>query len=234
MTSTVSPLGREVLDTPSGAPPEVARATLADIVVANTLFGGRGAAAFGLRALLDAAPVAGPLTLLDIGAGSGDIGAHLVRAAGRRGVTLTPIALDFHREAIQRCRVAGQAAVIADAGAVPFPRGGVDVVLVSQLLHHFSRGAQVALLKEMHALARVGVIIADLERRALAAGGFWMAAHLLRFHRATRHDGVLSVRRGFTPAELGAALHASGVSARVVRRPGFRLVAAWRTDHADA
>jgi hypothetical protein len=35
------------------------------------------------------------------------------------------------------------------------------------------------------------------------------------------------LRRGFTPASLGALLTAAGASATVSRRPGARLVAVW-------
>jgi hypothetical protein len=48
----------------------------------------------------------------------------------------------------------------------------------------------------------------------------------------TRRDGVLSVRRSFSSRELAELLRGAAVDAPVWRRPGFRLVAAWRTDHA--
>ncbi|HEY6218869.1 MAG TPA: hypothetical protein VIV65_02360, partial [Gemmatimonadaceae bacterium] len=54
-------------------------------------------------------------------------------------------------------------------------------------------------------------------------------AILLRFHRVTRHDGVLSVLRGFTGRELRRTIETSvGVRARVTRRIGFRLTASWQ------
>jgi hypothetical protein len=48
-------------------------------------------------------------------------------------------------------------------------------------------------------------------------------------HPATEADGVISLRRGFTGDELGDLLQRAGIEARVCRRPGFRLVAWWRT-----
>jgi hypothetical protein len=50
---------------------------------------------------------------------------------------------------------------------------------------------------------------------------------MLRFDHATRHDGMVSVRRGYRPAELERLLSAAGITTRVHRRPGARLVAAW-------
>lgn len=231
---TLSRLGEEALDTRSCAP-DIARATLRDIAISNALFGGRSAAAFGLRLLLQKIPAPGhPLILLDLGAGSGDIARHLTRRARTAGVDLIPVAVDTHRTAARLCRAAGLHTVIADAAALPFRDKSVDIVLVSQFLHHFTRETAAMLVQALHRLARVGVIVADARRTAAAAAGIWLASHVLRFHPTTRHDGVLSVRRSFTAAELASLLTAGGVRAHVHRRPGFRLVAAWRTPGAQA
>ena len=80
----------------------------------------------------------------------------------------------------------------------------------------------------MNRVARRAVVVSDLRRSWLAAGGFWLASRALRFHPVTRHDGVLSVLRGFTVPELGALVRASvGRTAAVRRRLGWRVVAAW-------
>jgi len=102
-------------------------------------------------------------------------------------------------------------------------------VMMSQLIHHLSRDAAVEVIRAADRIARVGVVVADLRRSALAVAGFRLASGLLRFDPATRADGVTSVRRGYLPHELSAILRDAGVSAAVHRRPGFRLVAAWRT-----
>ena len=228
-TLAPSPLGSEALDA-SDCPADVARATLGDIAVSNTLFGGRSAAWFGLRRLLAAGVPQGPLTLLDVGAGSCDITRYLVQRAARRGVAITPVGLDFHTTAVSLCRVRGAHAVIANASAVPFRPRSVDFVLASQFLHHFARASVVELLRSFMSLARIGVVVTEPRRTPLAATGIRFAGRLLRFHPATVHDGVLSVRRSFTATELTALLAEAGVVVRVHRRPGFRLVAVWNVN----
>jgi SAM-dependent methyltransferase len=227
---TPSPLGVEALDDPR-CPPLLARRTLEDIARANRLFGGRGAPAFALDLLLRDAP-AGRLTLLDVGAGGGDVARALVARARRRGTELVVIAADRLRAAADLCREARVMSVVASAGALPLRDGSVDVVLASQFLHHFSREAAAELVRAFDRLARVGVIVSEPRRSPFAAAGIWLAALALGFHRVTRHDGVLSVRRSFRRRELQALLARAGVDARVHRRPGFRLVAAWRTPRA--
>lgn len=232
MTLAVSPLGREALDEP-GAPPALVEATLRDIARVNAWLGGRAAAAFGLDRLLQGAIPRRRLTLLDVGAGSGDITEHLARRAARRGVTLTRLAAERHPVAARLCRQSGLATMLCDGGRLPLADGSVDIVLASQLLHHLSRDSAAALLRELDRVARWGVIVADLRRHLVAELGIWLASYALGLHPVTRKDGVTSVRRGFTGSELGELLGRARVPGAVYRRPGYRLVAVWRATHAD-
>lgn len=227
-----SPLGHETLDD-LGAPAAHVEATLDDIARINAWFGGRAAAGFGLMRLLRHRERTGPVSLLDVGAGSGDIARHLVRRARRAGIALAPLALERHPLAARRCRRAGMPAILADAGRLPLADRSVDIVLASQLLHHFDRGSAVALLREMDRVARLGGIVADLRRHAAAARGIWLASFLMGFHPVTRRDAALSVRRGFSAGELEALLAQAGLAGAVYRRAGYRLVAVWTSSRAD-
>ena len=229
MSAVTSPIGSEALDEPS-CPPELVRATLADIARANTLFGGRAAVWFGVKELLPGHR--GRLTVLDIGAGGGDIALFVARQAKKLGTTLEPLALDRHPTAAALCRQRGLPSVVADACALPLSRCSVDIVVASQVLHHFSRDGAIELLRALAPLARVGIVIADLRRAPAAAMGIWLAALALGFHPITRRDGVTSVRRGFAPNELADLMSAAGLDATVYRRPGYRLVATARLPHA--
>jgi hypothetical protein len=65
--------------------------------------------------------------------------------------------------------------------------------------------------------------------------GFWLVSFPLGFHRVTRHDGVVSVSRGFTVEELAhLVMAATGVAPHVRRRLGFRLTARWTPRIAEA
>lgn len=228
MTLAVSPIGAETLDHPE-ADARLVEATLADIARVNTLLGGRGAAAFGLELVMAGLAPGSTLSLLDVGAGAGDVVRHLVRRARARSIELRPVALERHRAAARLCRESGLATLLADGGTLPVRDRSIDVALASQLLHHLSRGSATRLVTELSRVARLGVVIADLRRSPVAAAGIWVAAQVLGLHRVTRDDGVTSVRRGFTPRELGDVLRGAGVETAVHRRPGYRLVAAWRT-----
>jgi ubiquinone/menaquinone biosynthesis C-methylase UbiE len=223
----ISAIGSEALDSPA-CDPRIVRATLQDIAVSNRLLGGRAAVVHGIETLLQVVDAERELTLVDVGAGIGDVASFLAERFRNCRSRLKPIALDIHGEAARMCAQRGVHAVVACASRLPLADSSVDIVIASQLLHHFTRAAVPELLAELVRVARQGVVIADLRRARMAELGIWLASFLLRFSPVSRRDGVVSIRRGFTQAELSDLLRAAGVRAEVRRRPGYRLVAAWR------
>jgi SAM-dependent methyltransferase len=223
----LSPLGQELLDDPAADPQAVA-VSLENIARSNRWFGGGAAVCHGLRRVLEGVPQGTRLTLLDIGTGTGDLPLMAVRLALRRGLHLVPVGVERSRVAARLARGAGLPTAVACAGAVPMRDRSVDLVLVSQLVHHLARPSAITLLRSCDRLARLGVIVADLRRSRLGPPAFWCGARALGFDPVTIADGMTSIRRGYTTGELRALLAASGVAARVERRPGLRLVATWR------
>ncbi|HKU62415.1 MAG TPA: methyltransferase domain-containing protein [Gemmatimonadales bacterium] len=224
----ITSLGTELLDDPRADPKVVVR-SLEDIARANRWFGGAWAVRHGLARVLEGVPRSRPLTLLDLGTGAGDLPGDAVRWAARHGWRLVPVGLERSRVAAALACAAGCPCAVADAGAAPFGDKAVDLVLVSQVLHHLAPASAVRLLRDCDRLARIGVVVADLRRAWLAGALFGLGGRLLRFDPVTLVDGVTSIHRGYAPGELHALLDRAGVRARVDRRPGYRLVATWRT-----
>jgi SAM-dependent methyltransferase len=234
----------EILDSPDIDPRDRER-SLRDVERSNLLFGGRRAAMLALRPLFDeiASPSGGQLatgnrrrrsingpssTLLDVGTGTADLPWRAREIARRRGIALRTVAMDgvFTVAATARRRV--NDAVCANALALPFADRSIDLVLCSQVLHHFDHDQALVLIAELDRVARRRVIISDLRRSWIAAAGFTLAATVLRFHPITRHDGRISVLRGFTEGELGGmVVSATGIQPAIRRRLGFRLIASW-------
>jgi len=216
--------GREILDDPSIDTATRVR-SLADVSRSNRLFGGRRAAVAAVEAVMDSSA---ELSVLDVGTGLADIPAAIARRAAARGVRVTTIGVDEAVDLLlyaRRCMTHGVGGTIR---ALPFRDSSIDVVLCSQLLHHFSGDDLPAVIAELDRVARRRVIIADLRRSWVAAAGFWLASFPLRFHRVTRHDGVVSVLRGFTETELRRLIiRTVGIDPAIERRLGFRLTASW-------
>src|SRR5256885_16102492 len=116
---------------------------------------------------------------------------------------------------------------MGDGSALPFAPKPVDVVIASQVLHHLPRAVAVRWIAGFDRVARRAVVLADLRRSHLAMAGMWLAGYALRMGATTRHDAVVSLRRGYTRAEFTGMLRGAGVAAGARNRPGFCLVAAW-------
>ena len=217
--------GVEILDQPDVDPSVITR-SLADVAQANALFGGTRAAIDELRQVMKDLPRRA--TLLDVGTGMGDIPGRAKKVARREQVELTTFGLDRSRAMASASRASVDFSVCADALHLPFADDSIDVVMCSQLLHHFTGAGASRLLCEMNRVARVRVIVSDLRRSWIAAAGIWLSSFPLGFHAVSRHDGVVSVMRGFTPRELVDTVHEA-----IARRPEvhlrrlFRVTTSW-------
>ena len=230
--------GVEILDDPSGDP-ALAERSLRDIALANTLFGGRRAVLREVRPFLaehrrgDSSAL--PLSMLDVGTGRGDIPASVARLATKFGVALVTIGLErdvqLARGAAARCTLT----LAADGLHLPFDDNSVDIVTVSQVLHHFDGNEAERLLRECARVSRQVVVIHDLRRSWLAVAGLWTASFALGFHPVSRNDGVVSILRGYTVPELQALIERATGRAPCVRRAfGWRVTATWRAHPAVA
>ncbi len=217
--------GVEILDM-EGVDPAVVRRSLRDVAVANRLLGGTRAVLLSLQTVFADLPRCA--TLLDVGSGVGDIPARARQAAARMGIALETVGMDSLETAAKESRPRTGVALCGDVRALPFFDKSVDVVTCSQVLHHFFDGEVPCVLRELDRVARVRVIVSDLHRARLAAAGIWTSSFILGFHPVSRHDGVISVMRGFTPDELADAVQsATGRTPVVHRRLGYRLTASW-------
>jgi ubiquinone/menaquinone biosynthesis C-methylase UbiE len=220
---------QELLDGP--LPRRDRDAALADIDRLSTWFGGHALTIRAVRRLLGPAWRGRRVPLVaDIGGGRGDLARRLVRAARRRGGRVRVVILDRDLETLALAGSASRACpdilrVCADATALPLRDESVDVAMASLVLHHLAPGAAVASLEAMRAAARAGVVINDLLRTRLA----WLLVVVgtrLFARRVSRHDGPLSVRRAYAPAELRVLGEKAGWTRITIRRypPLGRLV----------
>jgi SAM-dependent methyltransferase len=228
VTTAVPRAGEELLDD-LAAPPAAVRTTLRNIARSNWWFGGTAAVRFGVARLLgDTRPAL--LSVLDVGTGQGDVPQALARWLTPLGTSVAPIGIERHPVAARAAADGGLPTILGDGCRLPLRDRSVDVVVISQVAHHFDAAGMLVLVGEASRVARRGVVISDLRRSPLAAWGFQLAGRVLRFDRWTRTDGARSIARGFTAAALSRQLRAAGHDASVVDRPIARIVAHWRTD----
>lgn len=228
MTSLLTPARRrgiEILDDPS-VDPDLMKRSMGDVVRANVLFGGRRAAIAELEPALK--DVGANAAMLDVGTGHGDIPAAAKIVARSLGLDLSTIGIDMSQPLISTNRGANDFAVRGDALRLPFRDHSVEIVMASQILHHFPKDSAIAMVRELDRVASRRVVISDLRRSLVAVAGLWLGSFPLGFHPVSRHDGVVSVMRGFVPTELADIVEAAtGHRPSVTRRLGFRLTTSW-------
>jgi 2-polyprenyl-3-methyl-5-hydroxy-6-metoxy-1,4-benzoquinol methylase len=188
---------------------------LRDIARINRWLGGHRAL---LRVLKDLVHPREPFSILDVGAGSGDMG----KCLRRRFRNATVVSLD-HRSF--HLRNAAGPRVVADAFELPFLPNAFDFVLCSSVLHHFPDTKVIELFTELREFARRALIVVELERHQLAYRFLPMTKNLFAWSPLTVHDGPVSVAAGFRPRELAYLARAAGVQVAAVRRhwPWFRI-----------
>lgn len=187
--------GPELLDVET--PPRTELVRLAWwLAFVNRWLGGTRAVARHLEGLPEHAIV------LDVGSGAGDVPRALARRYGFR-----PVALDltgtFFFLAPDLPRVRG------DARRLPFRTGSVDAAISTHVLHHLSEDDAVVSLRELARVARRRVVVNDLLRRWRALA--WIRLLTIGANRFTRHDGPMSVRRGFTLEEAASLARRAGL-----------------------
>lgn len=201
----------ELLDLGQGTSQEVAE-NLAEMQRINDVLGGTRALTRHLfpRLLLHE----GPVTVLDLGSGGGGLPLALVHWAQRVGLPLRVLAVDW---SARNLKIAAQLAskrpeirlVQADARYLPLGPVQVDYVISSLFMHHLAPDTLSWVLQQAYALTREAVIMSDLVRGWLPYLAFKLLQPIFARNYLTRHDGALSVRRAYTPAELSRlALHA--------------------------
>ncbi len=197
-------VAQEMMDFP-GQPKDLLIGNLDDLRFINRYIGCHSTVINGLAQVLEKDGL-NRFTLLDVGAGSGDVSAAIVRWARRRGIVVRISALERAaitvEQAVEQTRNLPEIAIVqGDALAPPFRAGSFDFVLASQVLHHFQDDEIVDLLRGWSRLARRAIIIADLVRHPFAYHGIRLLTRAITQNEMTRFDAPLSVRRSCTIAE---------------------------------
>ena len=224
--------GAEILDDPAIDPALRAR-SIRDVARSNLLLGGARAVLAELARRF--AELGASASLLDVGTGMADIPRKARERARERRLALDVFGLDAAESLARAAGSTLDGSVCGDARRLPFATASVDLVGCSQLLHHFEEDEIPVVLRELDRVASEWVVVSDLRRSWLAACGFWLVSWPLGFHRVTRHDGFLSVLRGFTVDELARhVLEATGQRAEMRRHLGYRITATWRPSRATS
>lgn len=156
----------------------------------------------------------GALSILDVGAGGGDMLTRVADWAARRGVSVQLTGLDQSPQAAAHAR-AREVPARWITGDLFAHEGTHDVVICSLFAHHLRDAEVVRFLRWIAARARCGWLISDLHRHWLPWAVVWAGTRLLRMPPMVVHDGPISVARGFTRGDWRRLLDEAGVTAEI-------------------
>ncbi|MDF9839359.1 MULTISPECIES: methyltransferase domain-containing protein [unclassified Paenibacillus] len=166
----------------------------------NRIFAAPGPTRDGVQKLWQAIGQPQKLSILDVGAGSGDVNVKLLEWADRKGIELEITLVDMTEEACVEARklfrheprvsvLRADLQELADASA--------DIVTGSQFVHHFDGQQLVEMVDHMRRVSRYGVVINDIHRHPVSYTAVWVMTRMISRNRYIRHDGPLSVAKGF-------------------------------------
>lgn len=166
----------------------------------NRLFGAASPTLYGVKKLWRDAGCPKSLSIVDIGAGSGDVNKKLLRWALEEGVRLNVTLVDKTEEAAKEAALYywNESRVqIRQADLFELEADSADIVTGTQFIHHFAGEELARAASQMLRISRIGVALNDIHRHWLSWSAVWLATRLLSRNPYIRHDGPLSVAKGF-------------------------------------
>jgi ubiquinone/menaquinone biosynthesis C-methylase UbiE len=169
-------------------------------------------------------------SMLDIGAGSGELLRVAATWARQTHRQFRGVGLDLNERMTESIveeseRFDEISSVRGDALKLPFADAEFDYVICSLFTHHLLDEQVVQALREMSRVAKRRIFVIDLHRHPVAYFLYTTVGKLILHSRLVRHDGALSILRGFKSDELLALAQRAGLhDVWVERHFPYRLV----------
>lgn len=213
------------MDDFSAGGPEL-RVALRHLRMLNRIFGASAPTLYGIRRLWMAADKPKRFSILDIGAGSGDVNRNILHWADANRIDLSITLADITEEACEEARLLYRNEPrirVMRNDLFKLPEGGADVVTGTQFVHHFAAAELPKVAQNMLKASRLGVVINDIHRHWIPWAAVWLTTRIVSNNRYIRNDGPLSVAKGFRSDDWRNLREALGESEmHYAWRPLFR------------
>jgi ubiquinone/menaquinone biosynthesis C-methylase UbiE len=199
-------IAKEILDSGETGDKELLEA-YNDINTVNKLLGGNQITLDGIIQLTKHLPADKEVTIIDIGCGDGEILFRCEQYAQKNKLNWKLVGVDINEKSIDLAYKRGpknsQATFeVLDIFSNEFDKKAADIFLFSLTLHHFSDTEIMSILEKANQQAKVGVVINDLQRSAIAYRLFQLFGFFFLKSEIAKSDGLTSILRGFKKNDL--------------------------------
>ncbi|MEM7185496.1 MAG: methyltransferase domain-containing protein [Bacteroidota bacterium] len=182
-------------------------AMLNDLSRVNQWLGGMNTTLSALNDLLGHTAKDTQHALLDIGCGDGEMLRNCAQWGKKHGRNLRLIGVDVNPHILKEAQKTADTTDgmqllsmnIFDTSA-KLPE--FDVALCTLFIHHYPEDQIVLLLNRLLSQSKVGIVVNDLHRSRWAFHLFGMFSKLFLRSKIAKHDGLVSIARGFKRKEL--------------------------------
>jgi len=207
---------------------EVVYQTLRELDVINHWLGGNKVTLSALKKVWDSVPMHQPLSIADLGCGSGEMLRIIARLAQKENkkVVLSGFDANPNITAYATAHSTGYETISCDAANVfdaGFQNKPFDIIIATLFTHHFTDQQLIDLFRAWKQQAHIGIIINDIHRHPLAYYSIKWLTQLFSKSTMVQYDAPLSVLRAFKKSELEKILKAAGITHYTLRwRWAFR------------
>ncbi|RZS93836.1 methyltransferase domain-containing protein [Aquimarina brevivitae] len=183
--------------------------SLQDIARVNKWLGGNAVTLSGIEELLNNFPKEKTVTIVDIGCGNGDMLREIANHFEKKDRKLELIGIDANANTIQQAEALSQSYPnisykTIDIFGAAFLQLNYDIGLCTLTLHHFKDQQITEMIPLFTKQSNLGVVINDLHRSKWAYYLFKIVSSIFIKSEIARHDGLISILRGFKKDELKA------------------------------
>ena len=180
---------------------------LTDLKCVNKLLGGNSITIDGIRKLLKGKPKDRTYTILDIGCGDGEMLRKCAQFGIANGFKFQLIGIDANLFILEEARLRSRdfqniSYNKIDVFSNDIKEVDYDIALCTLFLHHFKTSEVTQIMNNLVSSAKVGAVVNDLQRNRLAFLLFRLFSLLFLKTKIAKHDGLVSVARGFLRKEI--------------------------------
>ena len=195
----------EIMDDFQGSVESLKRA-YQDINRANRMLGGHGSTVRAAASFIHDYPKDNYI-IADMGCGDGTMIRTMADHFRKEGIKVSFIGIDLSEKSLLLAKEASMAYpeikyINSDILELAPSHFKCDIIVSVLTMHHFNDRQLPLFLQKFIELADIGIIINDLHRSALAFYLFKAFSRIFIKTKVAKNDGLVSIQRGFTRADL--------------------------------